>query len=48
MREVQVWAGKEFPGRRQNERRIRFVRVWRGESWPALWARFLIVRESQQ
>ena len=47
MREVQVRVGKEFPDRRQNERRLRFVRVWRGESLPALWASFLIVRESQ-
>ena len=48
MREVQVRVGKEFPDRRQNERRIRFVRLGRGESLPALWASFLIVRESQR
>ena len=33
---VQVRVGKEFPGMRQNERRIRCVRVGRGESLPAL------------
>ena len=24
---VHVWAGKEFPDMRQNERRIKFIRV---------------------
>ena len=48
MREVQVWLGKEFPDRRQNERRIRFIIVERGESLPALWASFLIVRERRR
>ena len=29
------WVGKEFPDTRQNERRIKFIRVGRGESLPA-------------
>ena len=43
---VQAWVGKEFPDTRQNERRIKFIRVGRGESLPAQRASFLTVRES--
>ena len=43
---VCAWVGKEFPDMRQSERRIKFVRVGRGESLPAQWAGFLIVRKS--
>ena len=45
---VQAWVGKEFPDMRQNERRIKFIRVGRGESLPAQQAGFLTVRESRQ
>ena len=43
---AQLQVGKEFPAMRQSERRIKFMRVVRGESLPAQWAGFLIVRES--
>ena len=43
---VRVQVGKEFPDMRQSERRIKFIRVVRGESLPAQGASFLIVRES--
>ena len=47
---VVVWVrvGKEFPDTRQDERRIKFMRVGRGEWLPAQLAGFLIVRESLQ
>ena len=47
---VVVWAqvGKEFPDTRQDERRIKFMRVGRGEWLSAQRADFLIVRESRQ
>ena len=45
---VQARVGKEFPDTRQNERRIKFIRVGRGESLPAQQAGFLIVRESRR
>ena len=47
---VVVWAqvGKEFPDTRQDERRIKFMRVGSREWLPAQWAGFLIVRESRQ
>ena len=45
---VQEWVGKEFPDTRQNERRIKFIRVGRGESLQAQQASFLTIRESQQ
>ena len=50
MQAVVVWAqvGKEFPNTRQDERRIKFMRVGRGEWLPTQQASFLIVRESRQ
>ena len=47
---VVVWVqvGKEFPDTRRDERRIKFMRVGRGEWLPAQRAGFLIVRESLQ
>ena len=45
---VQAWVGKEFPDTRQDERRIKFMRVGRGEWLSAQRADFLIVRESRQ
>ena len=41
-----AWVGEEFPDTRQDERGIKFIRVGWGESLPAQWASFLIVRES--
>ena len=32
---AQLQVGKEFPAMRQSERRIKFIRVVRGESLPA-------------
>ena len=37
-----AWVGKEFPDKRQNERRIKFIRVGREESLTAQLAGFLI------
>ena len=45
---VRARVGKEFPDTRQNERRIKFIRVGRGESLPAQQAGFRIVRESRR
>ena len=39
-----AWVGKEFPDKRQNERRIKFIRVGREESLTAQLAGFLIGR----
>ena len=45
---VQAWVGKEFPDTRQNERRIKFIRVGRGKSLAAQQTGFLTVRDSRQ
>ena len=43
---VQAQVGKEFPDTRNSERRMKFIRVGRGESLPAQGGGFLVVRES--
>ena len=43
---VQAWVGKKFPDKRQNETRMKFIRVGKGELLTAQLTGFLILRES--
>lgn len=43
---VQAQVGKEFPDMRQDERRVKFIRVGEGRATAISWAGFLIAREN--
>ena len=43
---VQAQVGKEYPDMRQDERRVKFIRVGEGRDTAIPWAGLLIAREN--